>query len=179
VHIFRWIRHSCCGRFGTKQCLFPEAGGFSFEAFVAGVIGVGTKPGCRNDHWFPQSERIDDLHWPLLNFVGHMETLEQDAKLLLERIGAWRDYGASGWGSNGTDPVFSMANREGRHHAHDAARRMEEYYRLPQKLIGGSNSTANAPSSSLFDRVMEYYRSDYSHPILAPKLDSVYSSSSS
>ena len=53
---------------------------------------------CDNPHWRPQNRRIRPDHiWNYINFVGHMETVAQDAERLLRRIGVRERYGASGW----------------------------------------------------------------------------------
>ena len=62
-------------------------------------------------HWDPQHERMDPHHWETVNFVGHMETMQTDARRLLERVGAWEDYGAAGWGKDGNASVFSSMDQ--------------------------------------------------------------------
>ena len=41
---------------------------------------------CDNKHWIPMSSWIDRKFVPKLNFVGHLETAEADARSLLERL---------------------------------------------------------------------------------------------
>jgi hypothetical protein len=51
--------------------------------------------------WAPQSRRMEPKFWPLINFVGHMDTVADDAERLLRQIGGqdcWNKYGAKGWG---------------------------------------------------------------------------------
>lgn len=61
---------------------------------------------CHDTHWGPQSERLDPWYYPLLDFVGHTETAAVDARILLQRIGAWDRYGQSGWGKYGNELIF-------------------------------------------------------------------------
>jgi len=145
---FEWIQGSCCRK--TMDCIGGQENRSTFEYFVDFI----TSDVCRNDHWSPQSERIDDKHWPLINFVGSMEDLEQDAKLLLKRIGAWEDHGVTGWGQQGADPIFGARGSDGRAHSSGAAEQMYSFYR------------SSAATSDLYERVTQYYRSDYNHSIL-------------
>ncbi|KAI2505640.1 sulfotransferase family [Fragilaria crotonensis] len=61
---------------------------------------------CPNPHWNSQSQRMQRKYWRYINFVGHLETAQADTKALLERVGAWVDYGATGWGANGNETIF-------------------------------------------------------------------------
>ena len=70
---------------------------------------------CFDTHWRPQSQRMEPKYLPLLDFVGHVETLESDAKKLLKSIGAWEEYGKSGWGLDGSEPIYK--SRDSVHHA--------------------------------------------------------------
>jgi hypothetical protein len=72
------------------------------------VVNAQTLPGfldlvntCDDGHWMPQHTRMERKFWPYVDFVGHVETSSKDAKRLLQRIGAWDEYGARGWGKNG------------------------------------------------------------------------------
>jgi len=171
---FTWVRQMCCGTGPTspahqhttpcvhnivpledgrrrikkhsitkQECLPP--GRQSFSDFIDFV------PKCRNDHWYPQSERMDTKHWQLVNFVGSMDNLQEDAKKLLERVGAWEKFGRTGWGKDGMSPIFgSDATNIVRNHSHGASDQMKTYYSSPE----------------LYQRVAQYYRSDYQHPTL-------------
>lgn len=61
---------------------------------------------CDNTHWGLQSERMEAKFLPLLDFVGHIENVYEDAKALLKQIGAWEKFGKGGWGADGTENVF-------------------------------------------------------------------------
>jgi hypothetical protein len=61
---------------------------------------------CDSDQWQPQSNRMENRYWEHVNFIGRMESVQDDAKKLLERIGAWNDIGATGWGPQGDEPIF-------------------------------------------------------------------------
>jgi hypothetical protein len=76
----------------------------SFSQFLA------VTESCYNSHWAPQSDRMEAKYYPLLDFVGHLETAGQDAKELLELIGAWDEYGKSGWGPYGNESIFQSNN---------------------------------------------------------------------
>ena len=44
----------------------------------------------------------------LYRFVGHMENAVQDSQRLLEQLGVWEEYGATGWGEQGDKAIFDM-----------------------------------------------------------------------
>ena len=114
---------------------------------------------CTDSHWNPQSKRIlEDKYWPQINFVGHMETLYDDAKTLLQQIGAWDEYGKSGWGPTRSDAIFqSMAGSSGRLHATNAVSKMKTYI-TPE-----------------IEKELElYYADDYNNNVLNLKLQRIY-----
>ena len=67
---------------------------------------------CDNQHWTPMSSWIGAKFVPALNFIGHLETAEVDAKALLEKIGAWESFGASGWGEHGNETMFATNDKQ-------------------------------------------------------------------
>jgi hypothetical protein len=109
---------------------------------------------CDNAHWRPQNRRMEPKYWPFINFVGHMETIAEDAERLLRRIGAWENFGAHGWGSPASendkqdnDSIFS--GRVGREHATGAHSKLLSY--LTPKLE---------------QELEEHYADDYTNPVL-------------
>ena len=82
---------------------------------------------CHDPHWDPQLPVVDEKWWKSMTFVGYMENLSSDAKLLLQYLKssppssssnndtvttmttAWDKYGASGWGPN-HDKSFLQRN---------------------------------------------------------------------
>jgi len=85
---------------------------------------------CNNEHWNVQSKRLPAHVWETINFVGHMEDLEQDARQLLQRVGAWEEYGRTGWGEDGQQAIFATKGSSGsaQEHATRAEKRMRQYY---------------------------------------------------
>lgn len=105
---------------------------------------------CENAHWRSQHERVDAKYWPYMDHVLHLETAETDAKALLTKIGAWEDYGASGWGSNGTSTIFQAKGKSGAgNHATFSNSHVWEWY-----------------TPSVERHVEEYYQTDYANPFL-------------
>jgi hypothetical protein len=102
---------------------------------------------CSNPHWNPQSSFIPAKYWPYINFVGHMETLQEDARRLLTGIGAWEEFGKSGYGQDGTEPIFTT--KAVVKHATNAKGRIKQYI-----------------SQELEERLDEFYADDYKHPVL-------------
>jgi hypothetical protein len=90
--------------------------------------------------------------WSYINFVGHMDTLKDDAERLLKRFGVWEKFGSNGWGSNGKEQIFQsemQGDNTGRMHATNAKRYIRSYI-TPELEI----------------ELNEYYANDYNHPIM-------------
>lgn len=81
---------------------------------------------CENEHWSPQNRRIDAKYWPYMNFVGHMDSAAEFAERLLRHVGAWEEFGATGWGPNGNESIF-LPHQKAKH-ATSAKDRMKNYY---------------------------------------------------
>jgi hypothetical protein len=120
---------------------------------------------CDNSHWRPQSRRMEPKYWERIDFVGHMETVAQDAERLLRKIGAWEQYGAAGWplhhvnGTTTTDGrIFASTGKSGRKHATGAASKLVQYV-----------------TPTLERALEEYYVADYTHPLLNLTLNKIYS----
>jgi hypothetical protein len=122
------------GRNGTQ----PTPQDFPFQTFVEAFMVR-----CKDPHWLPQSNRLRPRNWQHINFVGHFDTLEEDARSLLEKIGAWQNYGVTGWGIHGN---LSMFQRNLARHSTSAKSQQNEFY-TPQVL----------------DRVLAYLKPDYDH----------------
>lgn len=139
---FSFVRNVCCNE--LRNCMNGRSR--TFPSFVQ-LIAL---EGCYNGHWAPQSARIDTKYLPYINFVGNFENLENDGKRLLQRIGAWEEYGKTGWGVNGTSPVFSSeAAGLDRTHATKARQHINDYYN----------------DRDVFDSVTLYYQDDYTNPV--------------
>lgn len=68
---------------------------------------------CEDEHWRAQHKRMESKYWPYMDMVLHVETAEQDAQLLLKKIGAWEQYGQSGWGSDDSLAIFASKEVSG------------------------------------------------------------------
>lgn len=106
---------------------------------------------CEDPHWTLQSNRMESKYWPHINFIGHLESAAQDAEVLLRRVGAWDEYGASGWGSSGQNSIFAENQSP---HTTGSKNRLAAYY-TPQ-----------------LERVVDFelYRKDYEHAFLGLKI---------
>lgn len=62
---------------------------------------------CHNPHWRPQGLRMEQKFVSTLDFIGHMGDIQMHVKALLETIGAWDDYGKSGWGPFNNESIFA------------------------------------------------------------------------
>jgi hypothetical protein len=89
------IKHSCCPE--GENCLHE------YQTMIGFASLMNT---CDDKHWIPVSKWIDSKFFPTLNFVGHLENAELDARTLLELIGAWDSFGLSGWGEHGNEAIF-------------------------------------------------------------------------
>lgn len=137
------IRKKCCKV--TGDCVAPAQTLLGF---------LDLCKWCADDHWRPQSDRMDARYWPYVDVVMDLQTAQVDAKALLERIGAWEEFGASGWGEHGDLSIFesSKGNAEeesGRQHATHAHDHFQTYY------------------TPAIERAVErFYSSDYENPRL-------------
>lgn len=106
---------------------------------------------CDNPHWRPQSRRLpQSKDWnDAINFVGYMETIQADSERLLRQIGAWDDFGRTGWGGNNhtNDSIFHGSL--GRKHATSASSHRYEHV---------------SPELEAMLRT-ELYAQDYQHPV--------------
>ncbi|CAM9985372.1 unnamed protein product, partial [Choristocarpus tenellus] len=50
-----------------------------------------------------------DKFLPWFNFVGDFGNIEKHSRILLEKVGIWEEFGASGWGPNGTSSLFQRS----------------------------------------------------------------------
>jgi len=91
-----YIRGKCCPEQGVCANIARE----SFEGFLH-VAGV-----CRNAHWTPQTWRMEGRYWAYMDEINPIEEASVTVKALLEDLGAWDDFGASGWGEDGSERIF-------------------------------------------------------------------------
>ena len=94
------IKRSCCSE--GDDCLR------NYQTMTGFATLIRT---CDDKHWAPISSWIDKKFVPKLNFVGHLETAEVDARSLLEKIGAWESFGVSGWGDHGNETMFATKGK--------------------------------------------------------------------
>ena len=135
-----FLRSKCCSY--TGKCV--DQAKSSLSGFLQ-IIYI-----CDNAHWRPQWKRMEEKYWPYINFVGRMETIQDDAERLLKKVGAWDMYGKSGWGSSGKDSIFqAKAGGVGRHHATNAKNKLKSYFTPDLEML-----------------VDQFYAGDYEHSIL-------------
>lgn len=104
---------------------------------------------CDDEHWRPQHDRMESKYWPYVDEVCHVETAAEDARRLLERIGAWEEYGASGWGEDGQRSMFESKGAAGAgEHATWAQWQVWKWY---------------TPDTEA--RVEGFYQGDYENPL--------------
>ena len=87
---------------------------------------------------------MESKYWKYINFVGHMESVAEDAERLLRQTGAWNEFGKSGWGENGDNAIFTERKR-----AANATDRLKEYL-----------------TPELERSIEEFYAEDYRNPVL-------------
>ena len=140
IHNPNYLRKKCC--FYKGDCVDQ-----AWES-LQGFLEVARF--CDDSHWRPQSRRIDARFWPLINFVGHMESIAEDTERLLMQIGAWDQFGKLGWGVDGDEPVFGVKTGEqGRLHATNARAKLQQYISPELEVV-----------------VDEFYADDYANPTL-------------
>jgi hypothetical protein len=91
---------------------------------------------------------MEKKFWKYINFVGHMESIKEDTKRLLQKIGAWEKYGATGWGTDGTKSIVEQSEYS-QSHTTGASSKIHQWY-TPE-----------------LERLVEsYYAVDYDNPLL-------------
>ncbi|CAB9497593.1 carbohydrate [Seminavis robusta] len=70
---------------------------------------------CPDEHWKPQSERMEAKYFQTIDFVGHLENAHNDTRRLLERIHGWEEFGKFGWGKGGDHSIFQSPRDAGGH----------------------------------------------------------------
>ena len=68
---------------------------------------------------------MENKYWDTLNFVAHIEAAASDARKLLQHIGAWEEYGRTGWGKYGNESLFASKQSIG--HATGASSKLASY----------------------------------------------------
>ncbi len=141
-----FVYNRCCRVDGKNETMpafcsnFPfNKTNFPFETFVNHVLFE-----CKTSydgHWKPQSLLLHKDNWNFINFVGNLKNGEADTHLLLKQIGAFEEFGASGWGEFRNQSFF-QSNRA--KHKTDSMSAMEQHY-----------------TPDLRKRVFEYVRGDY------------------
>ena len=112
---------------------------------------------CKNSHWKKQSLRMEEKYWKYINFVGHMETITNDAEQLLKLIGAWNEYGSNGW-NDYDGRIFAPKQSMGRKHQTNASEKLQQYI-----------------TSIEFEADLErFYSNDYRNPILNLPLKRIF-----
>ena len=131
----------CCPMSG--DCHHAAA---SFQGFLS------LMQDCRATDWNLQSDRMDSKYWEHINFIGHLETAQEDSEKLLKQIGAWEEIGKSGWGISGNDPIFTPTG-----HEYDSAMSALAYY-----------------TPAVNELVEKYYEKDYQNELFQfPKIPNV------
>mmetsp|Transcript_28386 Transcript_28386/g.65893 ORF Transcript_28386/g.65893 Transcript_28386/m.65893 type:complete len:298 (+) Transcript_28386:139-1032(+) len=138
-----YVYKRCCPTAGACKKLARN----SLEGFLK-VASV-----CYDPHWNPYTYRMEPKYWPLLNFIGSFETLQNDTQRLLERMGnnvhqdVWQTFGASGWGKDGTEGIFE-SHSSVIHATHSQEKFLQHY-------------------TPKLERIVEkFYDDDYQHPML-------------
>lgn len=100
-----FVRLACCPK-TNKQC-WPSSASNDNQT-LQDFFELTRE--CHNPHWNPQGYRIDPKFLTTLNFVGHLSNITAAAQDLLQTIGAWEDYGKSGWGQYRNESIFASRN---------------------------------------------------------------------
>mmetsp|Transcript_16618 Transcript_16618/g.24979 ORF Transcript_16618/g.24979 Transcript_16618/m.24979 type:complete len:193 (-) Transcript_16618:78-656(-) len=106
----------------------------SFLDFLQ-IVQVNEHGLCLSDrHFTPQYRLIDEKWWPRINFIGDFNRRESESRRLLKQIGAWEEFGASGWGPNRTDPFFHSSSKCGKF-CGNTAKSIGKYYTETTELL--------------------------------------------
>jgi hypothetical protein len=140
-----FVQVKCCPR--TRDCVKQAQ---TSEGFLQLIHK------CSDPHWDPQAARMEPKYWNYINFVGHFERLSQDGPALVKRIGAWDEYGTSGWGKDGNSSLFQPAAAVDQNHA-----------------TGSSDKIWQWLTPALERKIESYYQDDYKHPLFDFRLSNL------
>ncbi|KAL7569570.1 hypothetical protein ACA910_013936 [Epithemia clementina (nom. ined.)] len=113
------MENTCCHKNNDDQQDNNQKGGWAFISAAAASswcvdqinesaqAAFAILKNCSDPHWMPQSKRISAKYLQQVNFLSRLETVQQDSETLLRRIGAWHDFGQTGWGIEHTDRIFT------------------------------------------------------------------------
>lgn len=119
VHHKFFLQQQCCERYGLEESMCDTA-----KQDIVSFLDLVRI--CDNAHWRPQNRRLPDpTYWKFISYIGRMETVAEDAEKLLRNIGAWHEFGSSGWGKDGNQAIFE--GDTGRQHATSAKSKLEQY----------------------------------------------------
>lgn len=103
---------------------------------------------CSNNHWNPQNRRMESKYWEYIDFVGHIENLQDDGSTLLNRIGAGKYLRMGGWGKHGKDSRLFRGENGQKHLTNATSRR--------DSLL----------TTEMYRQIEEFYAEDYENPLL-------------
>lgn len=129
----------------TKCC--PDKSCVTDAQTTAGFLELAKR--CQDNHWRPQHLRVDSKYWPYIDVILHTEDSEAGAKKLLKRIGAWDQYGKSGWGEGGKRAVFQSKGTAGAgEHATYSQWKVWQWF-----------------TPEIEEKIEAFYRADYENPL--------------
>ncbi|KAL3763082.1 hypothetical protein ACHAW5_010710 [Stephanodiscus triporus] len=138
-----YVTHHCCNNLVNNKQSCGKRAARSLLYFTKLA-----KDHCSWDHhWQPQYRRIDKELWSYVNFVGQFDSLAEDTRRMLERLGhgAWEKFGASGWGEFHNETAFVGSNT--------ATHRTSARAKLSQYI-----------NETIVDKMLdEFYSQDYMH----------------
>lgn len=134
-----YVDRHCC----PKQLQDADSCGKRASRSLLDFVHVIRKECCCDAHWKPQSQRIDEELWDHVNFVGYFESLAEDARKMLERLGVWEEFGASGWGKYQNESIFTESSQA--KHRTGAGTKLSKYFN----------------DSVVEDLVFDFYSGDY------------------
>jgi hypothetical protein len=130
-----YVKRHCCNHIASSLC------GIKGTSSFLGFLQVINEICCCDNHWEPQSKRIDKQFRPFINFVGKFDTLQYDTKRMLDTLSAnmnnhnssnidlWNQFGSNGWGNNEHSKNLSIfAPDTSAKHKTSASDHILEYY---------------------------------------------------
>ena len=116
---------------------------------------------------------MEPKYWKYINFVGRMESINEDTEKLLKRVGAWDEYGKMGWGPHHN---ASMTRTSGSYQSHNTGSSSKIYqWFTPEKERMLEKFYADDYENQVFD----FKATNLTEPTLGGKIlkqnDDIYS----
>lgn len=127
----RYVDRHCCPSESNEE----DSCGRQASESLLNFLRIIRDRCCCDAHWKPQAWRIDQELWEYINYVGYFDSLAADTQQMLQQLGAWKEFGFSGWGESHNESIFMEPSRA--KHQTGAGNKLSQYFNssVGEKLL--------------------------------------------